>query len=211
MDNKLAFGIIEKYLINSSTRSQGLRELTQEDWFHNYPFIILAKLKYTEQSPVHHPEGNVWNHTLLVVDEAAKRKAYSTDQRVFMWAALLHDIGKPASTRLRKGRITAYNHDKIGAKLSKDFLEACTDEKDFIEKVSLLVYYHMQILYVLKELPFGDIAGMRRQVSVSDAALLGFCDRLGRTGADIPDEINNTLLFLKKCNERTDYPWLRMT
>jgi putative nucleotidyltransferase with HDIG domain len=49
---------------------------------------------------------------LLVVDEAAKRKAYSTDQRVFMWAALLHDIGKPASTRLRKGRITAYNHDK---------------------------------------------------------------------------------------------------
>ncbi len=65
MDNKLAFGIIEKYLINSSTPSQGLRELTQEDWFHNYPFIILAKLKYTEQSPVHHPEGNVWNHTCL--------------------------------------------------------------------------------------------------------------------------------------------------
>ncbi len=209
MENKLAFQIIEDCLLSENVPSQGLRKLTQEDWFQDYPFIILAKQKYTEQSPVHHPEGNVWNHTLLVVDEAAKRKAYSTDERVFMWAALLHDIGKPAATKVRKGKITAYNHDKIGAELANQFLAACTDEKAFINKVSLLVYYHMQTLYVLKELPFMDIAGMRRQVNISDAALLGFCDRLGRTGADIEDETENTLLFLEKCDERTDFPWLR--
>lgn len=38
-----------------------------------------AGMKTTAQSPVHHPEGNVWNHTMLVVDEAAKRRAESKD------------------------------------------------------------------------------------------------------------------------------------
>lgn len=59
---------------------------------------MLHRLKGTEQSLLHHPEGDVWNHTLLVVDEAANVKNKSTDAAVFMWAALLHDIGKPDTT-----------------------------------------------------------------------------------------------------------------
>ena len=72
------------------------------------PFLVLTRQMTTPQSPVHHPEGNVWNHTLLVVDRAAAHKAFSADPRVFMWAALLHDIGKPEKTTQRRGPKTAY-------------------------------------------------------------------------------------------------------
>lgn len=40
--------------------------------FREYPFEMLYRMKKTEQSPKFHPEGNVWVHSLMVVDEAAK-------------------------------------------------------------------------------------------------------------------------------------------
>ncbi len=84
-------------------------------------YARLAQLASSEhitgQSPQHHPEGSVWNHTLLVVDEAAKIKEQSADPRTFMWAALLHDLGKPSTTMRRKSKITSYDHDKVGAQL----------------------------------------------------------------------------------------------
>ena len=61
-------------------------------------FEPLRRMKTTAQSPVHHPEGNVWNHTMLVVDEAAKRRAESKDPAALMWAALLH---KTTESRIR--------------------------------------------------------------------------------------------------------------
>jgi len=146
---------------------------------------------------------NVWNHTMLVIDEAAKVKSKSSDSRAFMWAALLHDIGKPDTTRIRKGKITSYEHDKLGAKMSKEFLEQFksnvennVDDK-FIEKVASLVRWHMQILFVVKSLPFADINRMKEQAPVCDIALLGLCDRLGRTGANREEE-ENIRIFLEK-------------
>ena len=84
-----------------------------------------------------------------------------------------------------------------------------TDEADFVNKVMWLVHYHMQVLYVIKDLPFQDISGMRERVSIYDVALLGYCDRLGRTGANTDVERNNVSVFLEKCNERINAPWLR--
>jgi len=159
---------------------------------------MLKKLETTPQSPVHHPEGNVWNHTLLVVDEAAGRKSESGDPRVFMWAALLHDIGKPATTRVRKGRITAYEHDRVGAELTREFLAALTDDMVFTDKVVSLVKYHMQALYVTNDLPFQDIAGMIKNTDIREVALLCLCDRLGRTGASRREEERQIRLFLDR-------------
>lgn len=163
----------------------------------------------TPQSPVHHPEGNVWNHTLLVVDRAAVRKAFSADPRVFMWAALLHDIGKPDTTKKRRGRITAYDHDRVGADLSCALLRQVTAESDFSKAVVALVRYHMQPLYVVKDLPFQDIAGMKAHTDVAEVALLSYCDRLGRGCADRRAEAQAIVTFLKTCNERTDFEWLK--
>ena len=164
-----------------------------------YPLTMLDALKKAEQSPTHHPEGNVWNHTLLVVDCAAIKKEKSTNPQVFMWAALLHDIGKPGSTRIRNGKITSYDHDKLGAKMAKEFLNFFEVDNAFLEQVVALVRWHMQILFVVKELPFADIPAMKKQASVSDVALLGYCDRFGRLGVNKKEEEENIRIFLQKC------------
>lgn len=194
------FEAVERCLMEEAQPSETLRTFLEQGKFKREPFAQLALQQHTEQSPQHHPEGNVWNHTLLVVDEAARRKAESTDARVFMWAALLHDIGKPAATRVRKGKITAYDHDRIGAELARDFLSACTRDADFISRVTGLVRYHMQVLYVLNDLPFQDIEGMKQAVNIRDVALLGLCDRLGRTGSNKAQEEKKIQRFLEKCS-----------
>ncbi|MEL7654306.1 MAG: HDIG domain-containing metalloprotein [Bacillota bacterium] len=190
---------INNHLLQDSRPSAYLSGISSCPLFQQYPFHMLYRLKGTEQSPKYHPEGNVWNHTLLVVDEAAKVKPDSRDPAAFMWAALLHDIGKPATTTVRKGKITAYDHDKVGSELSKEFLREFTDDSDFIHKVSGLIRYHMQILFVLKNLPFADIRGMKSNTDINEVALLGLCDRLGRTNCNRAKEQENIRLFLQKC------------
>lgn len=175
---------ITKHLLEDEKPSIYLSSLLQEPWFSQYPFKMLYDLKGTKQSPEHHPEGDAWNHTLLVVDNAAKIKGLSKNPRVFMWAALLHDIGKPSTTRVKKGKITSYNHDKVGEELAIEFLEYCVDDRGFIEEVSNLVRYHMHILYVVRDLPFADRKGLLRETEVREVAMLGYCDRMGRTNQD---------------------------
>lgn len=167
--------------------------------FKEHPFRMLYKLKESEQSPIHHPEGNVWNHTMLVVDWAAKLKNKSKDEKVFMWAALLHDIGKAETTKNKKGKITAYNHESVGADMCIKFLQEFTTDDKFINKVVVLVRWHMQILHVVKDMPFANIKSMKEETDINEVALLGFCDRMGRTNVDTAKEKNNIKIFLEKC------------
>lgn len=136
-------------------------------------------MKTTAHSPVHPPEGNVWNHTMLVVDEAAKRRAESKDPAALMWAALLHDVGKPDTTRVRKGKITSYGHETLGAELARRFLQRFSADQDLIGRVCALIRYHMQVLFVGKGMPFADVNGMRENADLEEVALLGLCDRYG--------------------------------
>lgn len=209
MQLKNLFLKLDACLMTENTPSYQLGAFAQQVWFKKQPFALLRQQITTGQSPVYHPEGNVWNHTLMVVDEATKRKQYSQNPRALMWAALLHDVGKPAVTKVRRGRITAYDHDKVGEKVAEAFLLALTDHTEFIAQVTALVRYHMQPLYVEKSLPFQDIAGLKRRCDVKEVALLSYCDRLGRLGADTLAETKTTKMFLKKCGERTDLPWLK--
>ena len=176
-----------------------LNQVVNTKIFKENPFNMLYKLKATEQSPIHHPEGNVWNHTLLVVDEAAVQRDKSRNKKVFMWAALLHDIGKAETTRTKKGKITAYNHETVGADLCVKFLQEFTTDDEFIIKVKGLVRWHMQILHVVKNMPFANIKSMSEDTDINEVALLGFCDRMGRTNVDRAKEINNIKIFLEKC------------
>lgn len=158
---------------------------------------MLSCLKDVKQSPQHHPEGNVWNHTLLVVDEAADRKSQAGDSRVFMWAALLHDIGKAVTTEIRKGKITAYDHDKRGAEMSWSFLMNFTSE-EFAREVSSLVRWHMQILYLSKSRRHSDLASMKFETNIYDVALLSLCDRLGRACVNRFEAEQKVSNFLKE-------------
>jgi len=168
---------------------------------------MLGDLKKVEQSPDHHPEGNVWEHTLLVVDLAAEGKNVSEDPRVFMWSALLHDLGKAHTTKVRRGRITAYDHDKHGAILAAGFLQEFTDDEQFRKKVSRMVRWHMQTLFVVKKLPFADIDKMLSEVSLEEIAMLSLCDRLGRgnmTEKIRQKEIENINNFVQLCRQHQD-------
>lgn len=198
VDKKELFLELTKHLITAEKPSVYITLLSKDDQYSGYPFEMLWKLKDTEQSKIHHPEGSVWNHTMLVLDEAAKVRSKSKDEKAFMWAALLHDIGKPGTTRVRNGRTTSYDHDKAGEKLCIEFLSFFTEDQAFIKLVSALVRYHMHILYVLKDLPYGDVSGLLRNVDIHEMALLSLCDRMGRTGADITTEETDYRAYLSK-------------
>ena len=170
--------------------------------FAGYPFSLLADLESVKQSPRFHPEGNVWNHTMMVIDEAAKQKYKSRNQRVFVWAALLHDIGKKDATRNKNGKITAYEHDRIGAEQGRAFLQEFTEDKEFIGNVAALIKWHMQILYVVKSMKFADIQSMGKEVDIREVALLGYCDRMGRLGADKQKERETIAQFMQQCGLR---------
>jgi len=198
------FKEIDEHLMNDIKPSDFLNQLLLEKKLNQYPFDMLSNLVNVEQSPQHHPEGNVWNHTMLVLDMAASKKNQSREPRVFMWAALLHDLGKVPATKIRKGRITAYDHDKLGAELAKRFLNEFNESEEFISKVVAMVRWHMQILFVVKDLPFADIGEMLRQVPLEEIALLGYCDRMGRgelTKEKETEEEKNIKVFVEKCRQ----------
>lgn len=199
IEQEALFYEMEAHLLQDSKPSKYLERLYYEPILQKPPFDRLYQLKKTEQSAKHHPEGNVWNHTMMVVDEAAKVREKSNNPRVFMWSALLHDIGKPMATQRRKGRITAYNHDKIGAELVEEFLMYFTNDKRFIQEVAALVRYHMQILYVINNFSFSDIKGMKRDTDIQEVALLGLCDRLGRGNSNQRLEEKHIQQFLNIC------------
>ncbi len=190
---------INNHILKDEQPSLYLNEISKESVFDEFPLEMLNSLKKSEQSPKHHPEGNVWIHTMMVLDEAAKIKEKSSDPDVLMWAALLHDIGKPGTTKVRKGRITSYDHDKVGAELARKFLAELTDDKEFTEKVSELIRWHMQILFVVNNLPFADIRSMKKRTDIHEVALLGLCDRMGRLGVNRREEEENILKFLERC------------
>jgi len=192
---------INNHILLDEQPSIFLNSIVNTKIFKEHPFYMLYKLKETEQSPVHHPEGNAWNHTMLVVDQAAGLRHMSRDEKAFMWAALLHDIGKAETTKNKRGKITAYNHESVGSDLCVKFLQEFTTDDEFIETVKGLVRWHMQILHVVKDMAFADIKSMREDTDIDEIALLGFCDRMGRTNVDIAKEKKNIKIFLEKCSK----------
>ena len=197
------FEEFERHLMEDESPSIYFEKvINNKSIFEEYPFTLLSRLVDTEQSPQHHPEGSVWKHTMLVVDNAAKVKDSSENPRAFMWGALLHDLGKAPTTKIRKGKITSYDHDKVGAELCKDFLKVFIEDDEFIKQVTALVRWHMQTLFVIKDLPFGDIKTMASEISIKEIALLSQSDRLGRgemNSKKIKEEKENIKTFIRKC------------
>lgn len=209
MNPKEYFDEFDKHLLEDNKPSQYFEGLLRQGVLDKMPpFTLLGALAKTPQSLQHHPEGNVWNHTMLVLDRAAKHKQESGNARVFMWAALLHDLGKPDTTRNRKGKITSYDHDKLGAKLVRQFLAPLTEDQEFIEQVANMVRWHMQTLFVAKNLPFAEVDNMLQQVRLEEVALLSLCDRLGRgkmTRAKEEEERKGIESFIKKIKQSGKY------
>ena len=198
---------INEILLESKTPSKEIIRLIKEGKLDEQPFDLIKKLSEIDQNRKYHPEGNVLNHVLLVVDEAAKNKNHSKNKEVFMWAALLHDMGKLTTTKLRKGRLTSYNHDVEGEKIAYDILDKLGKDEDFKVKVSKLVRYHMQPLFFDKNLPFFDPSNMLKECDYEEVALLSKCDRLGRgelNESKIKEECDRIENFKNYCKKVSD-------
>lgn len=191
---------LEKLLLKSQKPSIGFEYMKELGVLHYHP--LLQTLVNCPQEPSHHPEGSVWNHTMMVIDEAAKRKEQSKNPLVFMWSALLHDIGKPATTEVKEGKITSYGHDKKGKELAIAYLKTITEDKKLISEVATLVEHHMKPILFHKSkdtISDGAFRKLSTKVDLKELILLSACDRLGRMKIDIKKEESELLWFEKRC------------
>ncbi|MEV1128623.1 CCA tRNA nucleotidyltransferase [Agromyces sp. NPDC049794] len=97
----------------------------------------------------HHHHKDVYEHSLTVLDQAidyeVSRGRLSSPDLVVRLAALLHDIGKPATRRLEPGSaVSFHHHDVIGAKLARKRLRALRFDNDTIAAVSRLIELHLR-------------------------------------------------------------------
>ena len=107
-------------------------------------FPELENLIGVEQNPKHHSEGDVWVHTMMVLDQAARIRHIAKDSLGFMFSALTHDFGKAISTEVIKGEIHSYGHETEGLPLIKTFMERLTSERELIKYVLNLSEHHMK-------------------------------------------------------------------
>ncbi|MDO8676229.1 MAG: HD domain-containing protein [Candidatus Azambacteria bacterium] len=119
----------------------------------------------------------VWEHNLRALDWAAKNN-YKMEVRM---ASLLHDVGKP---RVKQGDgpdSTFYNHEVIGAKMAAQILERLKFPKKFIEKVTLLVRYHL-FYYNVEEVSESSVRRLVKNVgpeNMDDLLEVRMADRKG--------------------------------
>ena len=134
---------LEKALVKAEKPSvffEVLRQMDQLDlWFPE-----VKALMDVPQDPRFHAEGDVWVHTMLVLDEAAKLRHLAEDPCWFMLSALTHDFGKAVTTEFVKGALHAYEHEKKGLPIVEAFLKRLTSESKCIGYVLNMVELHMK-------------------------------------------------------------------
>ena len=136
-------GETQKALLKAERPSiffEKMREMGQLSvWFPELEALIGV-----EQNPKYHSEGDVWVHTMMVLDQAAGLKQYSSNPLGFMLSAVAHDMGKAVATELIDGVIHAYGHEVKGLPLVKSFMERLTSESALIKYVLNMAELHMK-------------------------------------------------------------------
>ena len=108
-------------------------------------FSEVAATRGVPQNPKYHPEGDVYRHTMLVLDQAATLRPRAVEPLFFMFAALCHDLGKIDSTRIEPdGRITSHMHPASGRPLAERQLRRLSDNSRLLRYVDDMVGNHMR-------------------------------------------------------------------
>lgn len=183
-------GEVEKLLLQARRPSIGLR-LALELTVIPRLFPELAALVDCPQEPEWHPEGDVWTHTLMVVDEARQRidDLDRARQVTVMLGALCHDLGKPATTAVVDGRIRSMEHEQAGIEPAGALLDRLNVHSlsgyDVRRQVLGIVAHHLKPLAFFKSpTPVGDGAFRRlaQKVDLELLARVADADCRGRTG-----------------------------
>jgi poly(A) polymerase len=107
----------------------------------------ISALKGVEQPPQYHPEGDVWIHTMMLLEGLEKGCSKS-----LAWGVLLHDIGKPPTFRVAPDRIRFDQHAEVGTSMAEAICRRLRFSNDVTDQVLALVANHMR---------FGDVRKMK--------------------------------------------------
>ena len=184
------WGELEKLLLQAARPSVGFRLAFELGVVHQL-FPELAALVDCPQEPEWHPEGDVWVHTLLVIDRARELidDLERPQQIALMLGAVCHDFGKPATTAWRDGRIRSFNHEEEGVAPAHAFLDRLNvhsvEGYDVRQQTIGLVAHHLKPGMwhkVRDEVGDGAFRRLARKVDLELLARLAKADCLGRPG-----------------------------
>jgi predicted kinase len=169
------------------------------DWFQ--------RLEGCAQSPIYHAEGDVQIHTRMVCEALVTNPAWcalgATDRQSLFWAALLHDVAKPACTRIEDdGRITSYGHSRRGQVMARAILWRMGVPFAQRELICHLITHHQIPFYILeRERPERLAHRISLQTRCDFAAILAEADARGRICVDQQRLLDNIELFRQLCRD----------
>jgi poly(A) polymerase len=107
--------------------------------------VVLPELPALRMAADEHGQHkDVYAHTLQVLDQAIALETEGPDL-VLRWAAVLHDVGKPATRRFEPGgQVTFHHHEAVGAKLARKRLQALRYPNQLVDEVAQLVFLHLR-------------------------------------------------------------------
>jgi poly(A) polymerase len=128
----------------------------------------IAAMKRVEQPPQFHPEGDVFVHTLLLL-EKLQAGASGSVSKTLAWGALLHDVGKPPTFRVAPDRIRFDGHVEVGVKMAAEICRRLRFSNDETDQILALVENHMR---------FGDVQRMNQSTLKKFLRLPAFDEHL---------------------------------
>lgn len=144
LSHERVMGELEKALMKADHPSRFFEILRECGQLHEF-FPEIKRLIGVEQNPQFHPEGDVWNHTMMVLDQAAILRKQTRFPLYYMLSALMHDLGKITSSQVQPdGRITSYMHPEAGVSLAQDQLKRLTHDNKLTSYVLNMVLMHMR-------------------------------------------------------------------
>lgn len=182
------YGEFRKLLLKAKRPSLGLEWMRKLGLLDHFP--ELKALIGVQQEPEWHPEGDVWIHNNMVVDEAAKLRLdeYGEfENMALMLGALCHDFGKPACTVFSEGRWRSPAHDVRGEGPTRSFLDRLTHETALVEAVVAYVREHLRpaLLYNARaEIKPSAIRRLALRVDIEKLVRVARADHFGRTTPD---------------------------
>ena len=112
----------------------------------------IAAMKGVEQSPQYHPEGDVFVHTLLLLEKLQAGCSVSVS-KTLAWGALLHDVGKPPTFRVAPDRIRFDGHVEVGVKMAAEICRRLRFSNYETDQILALIDNHMR---------FADVQRMKQ-------------------------------------------------
>jgi poly(A) polymerase len=130
----------------------------------------IAAMKGVQQPPEFHPEGDVFVHTLLLLENLPQPRPLT-----LAWGALLHDVGKPATFRVAPDRIRFDGHVEVGVKIAEEICRRLRFSNGEAAQILALVENHMR---------FGHVTRMKESTLKKFLRMPGFDEHLALHRAD---------------------------